>query len=895
MNCSRVTRNSNGFTLAFALMLTVIFSSLLLGIFLFINSNTKQSYKTILKLQAINLAEAGNARALARLNIKTLPTLPEDYEEEDLEDEDDEFFDEFDDDDFFEDEDEDDEDFFGDEFDLANIPRYINFFQIEPYYINVNGGDVINQGTYFSLIAQQRDAIALAKKENSEDPNLFNPLLIQDQYLPLPEVNVERIGTIPIPRGTHFEPGLKIVLANQVAVELKQPSIREEYLNVPSEELSGRVRTKIYNITPNFAEIGQLVDISASGENLDLVTPNFSSGSINIVDSSGVYLSVETEVDAKPGRYRLKWGSDYDYFYLVPALIEGIPPEIEYIYLANESEGQFTTIKNNEELVGLKIKGENLGSPDNPPIIVPDAKGVEVEVTSFTDKEIIFNIKTRKAIPGSYLLSVFNEFGQSNGWIFSIEESPDSDSADPNIGTYSTVITLLDVTSLSNIPFGEFVEGDDLTGRPDEAEDESGGTNGGRAQDARANDPQRGDTRRNSNNKSFDLLKSDLESIWKIETVATVNKVNYKATSIVRRTLPKVSAALTTNSKLSFGISDLKIQGVEEATTTLDESATSGDTTIIVPGTDPEEQRGISQIENPNDRSLSCEGIIENLINCGSREITPASFGFEPGRFIAVIDPGSREEFTDFSIIESIGSNTITVKEPFDEVHYLNDKVVQFVPSVITNFGISRLDAQKYLEPLGSHIKIPGEEKFDNTFEARLEDIKNWTGKFTTDTDVPIDEFEDYEGYFGLNIVNGIPNYDGLNALAGEGLLIVDTTNGGTNPPGTVTIGGNNKLPSIFDGVVYIIGNLKVNGAAEINGAVIVNSPNRRSNLEISGRGFIRYNRLSLQKSIIEMPFTKQINSYKVESSRSQAAFIESHSDALEPGEIDEDKIKFKR
>ncbi len=891
----RKTRNQSGFTLAFALILTIIFSSLLLGIFVFVNSNSKQSLRSINKLQSIALAEAGNGRAIARMNVKTLPDIDgedvyddDDFEDDDFDEDDDDFFDDEDDDDFFDDDDDDDDDFFDDEdddddeffedeFNLKKIPRYINFFIKDPYYVNVNSGEVVSQNRYFNLISEQRESIALARKENPDDPDLANQLLIEDLYLPLPEVNVQRVGAIPFPRGIHFKPGLKVIIANKVPVELKQNSIREEYLNVFPEEGLGGVKTKLYSVSPNYGEFGQIIDINASGENLDSASPRFSDPkAINIINSDQDYLTAEITADAKAGKYRLKWGSDYTFFYVTPTFEGGDEPEVDNLFRErSQEEGggkeQFSSIKNGESQ-RITIIGNHLGSPENPPIVVPDAKGIEIDIESISETNLVFTMKARKAIPGNGVLSVFTKGGQSNSWIFNIEEATADDAIAPTLGTYTTVITLLEANSLSNIPFGEPIESTvDPSGRADAPD-----TGSGRAEDTRGAD-EAGNKRIRRN---FNLLQSDLETIWKVETVATVNKISHKATTIVRRSLPIVNAALTTNSRLSFGQTDIEIKGVEQAATSLQDSASTGDITIEVEGEDADGLRGITAIDDDRE-SLECGAVIEDL-NCQEQELGPGSRGFEIGKLVAIIDPNASDQVTDYSIIESLGSNTITVEDPgFNNSHFINDKVVQFIPSVVTDFPIGRLAAEKHLKPGSTHIKLEGSDSFQNVFQSRLDDIKNWTGTFTEDTEVPLDDFEDFEGYYGLNIISGTPNFDGLNALAGEGLLIIDTTQGGISPAGTVRLGGNSKLPSLFDGIIYIIGKLKITGAVEISGGVVVNSP-EQSTIDIGGRGFISYNEQAISKALLGVPFTKQLHGLKIETSENQENFLKANSGAIE-------------
>ena len=114
--------------------------------------------------------------------------------------------------------------------------------------------------------------------------------------------------------------------------------------------------------------------------------------------------------------------------------------------------------------------------------------------------------------------------------------------------------------------------------------------------------------------RGFDLLRSDLETVWKLETVSTINHVSYKETRILRRTVPKVFAALTSNNKVSFNSGDITVEGLLQARTTLEEGSGIGDTTVTVQGFNEreldrrkeEEQRAYEDSGRPCTNSSSC-------------------------------------------------------------------------------------------------------------------------------------------------------------------------------------------------------------------------------------------------------------------------------------------------
>jgi type II secretory pathway component PulJ len=86
-------RQDQGFTLMYAVVLSVVFASLLYGIYYFLKINLNESSKGIFKLQTIYLAESGNNRALARMNVLSLPELDlEDIELDELAEDEEDFF-----------------------------------------------------------------------------------------------------------------------------------------------------------------------------------------------------------------------------------------------------------------------------------------------------------------------------------------------------------------------------------------------------------------------------------------------------------------------------------------------------------------------------------------------------------------------------------------------------------------------------------------------------------------------------------------------------------------------------------------------------------------------------------------------------------------------------------
>jgi hypothetical protein len=866
-------RNQRGFTLIFAVILCVIFAGLLYSIYYLLAINVKESSKTIFEQQARYLAESGNNRAMSMLNVMKLPDIDaESIQKDDWADDewDDDDFDSWD-DDFFDEEEWDDldEDNFGedDSLFLIKIPRYINFYHKFPYYVNIDTGSVITEQAYFAMINAQQQRIQQNKSQAAEQGTEFQQqeILIEELYFPLPEVNVMYIGSIPIEKGVHLKPGFKVQLAQKIPVDLKRSNIVNEYFNFIPEYKIELPKPILRNITPNFAYQGEYLNIYMEGENLDNIVPVFNSQDIELVSSGSGSASIAISETAKPGKYQVQVGKFKTDFFITP-MRDGSPtPIINEIRLPEFADGnnQFIKIADKAELKNLKIMGENLiDDAKDKPLIIPDGIGFKIDVISYKSDEIVFNIKTDKPSIGSHYISIYTAGGQSSAWIFNVEEGEVEEPEAPDQGSFTTLLTLLEVNSLSNLPFSASIDASS-EGRPDQ---DSGAARPNSNQGGRA-------ASSNSGPKRFNLLKSDLELVWKVETIATVNKHSFKETRIIRRSVPQVEAALTTNNSVVFGQSSIKFEGILEASTRLEESTSSGDTIIYVEGDDPfaEDLR----LKNDEPRlSPTGQAVVEDF-NFGTRSESPQGRGFLKDALIAIVSFSRGDGFSDIGFIESLGDRTITVKKPgFRTSHFRGDEVIQFKPSIITPEPISEREATRTLEPPGSFANLPGKTNFEYVFRTSLEKLEHWT-KVTRNTNVPSSIKSDVDGYFGLNIIRGTPSYTGGNSLYGQGTLIIDTTDGGYNPMGsTVSIGGSTKLPSIFDGVIYIIGNLQITGPIEVSGGIVVNSPNDGKTIRVSGAGNVSYNLKSIQKAIIHLPFVEELRTRLMERSRGQDELV---------------------
>jgi hypothetical protein len=863
-------RNQRGFTLIFAVILCVVFAGLLYSIYYFLSINVKESSKSIYEQQARYLAESGNNRAMGMLNVMKLPDVDaesvdkdDDWADDDFDDDD---WDDWDDDFFDDDEwDDDDDDGMDDSSFLINIPRYINFYHKFPYYVNIDTGSVVTEPAYFSMIQAQQQRIGQNRAQAAESGTEFQQqeILIEELYFPLPEVNVMYIGSIPIEKGVHLKPGFKIQLAQKIPIDLKRPSIVDEYFNYIPEYKLEIPKPILRNITPNLAGQGEYLNVYLEGENLDNVVPAFNSQDIEVVSAGSGSASIAISETAKPGKYQVQVGKFKTDFFIVP-MRDGSPtPIIREIRLPEFVDGnnQFIKIADKAELKNLKIIGENLvDANEGKPLIIPDGVGFKIDIISYKSDEVVFNIKTEKPSVGSHYISLYTAGGQSTAWIFNIEEGEVEEPETPDQGSFTTLLTLLEVNSLSNLPFTASVDASS-EGRPDQ---DLGGTRPESDQGRDAN---------SKGGKKYDLLKSDLELVWKVETIATVNKQSFKETRIIRRSVPQVEAALTTNNSVVFGQSSIKFEGVLEATTRLEESSTSGDTVIYVEGDDPFADDLRLKDDQPR-LSPTGQAVVEDF-NLGMRSESPQGKGFLKDSLIAIVSLNRGDGYSDIGFVESLGKRTITVKAPgFNTSHFRGDDVIQFKPSIITPEPISEREAARSLEPPGSFANLSGKTNFEYVFRTSLEKLEHWT-VVSRNTSVPSDMKSVIDGYFGLNIIRGTPSYTGSNSLYGQGTLIIDTTDGGYNPMGsTVSIGGSTKLPSIFDGVIYIIGNLQITGPLEVSGGIIVNSPNDGKTIRVAGSGNVTYNLKSIQKAIIHLPFVEELRTRLMERSSGQDELI---------------------
>ena len=139
------------------------------------------------------------------------------------------------------------------------------------------------------------------------------------------------------------------------------------------------------SISPNYAFPGDLVDIFVDGDNLSQSKVNFSSSSFELVDISNSVdlITVNINEETKPGTYTLNVSGQRVNFYVAAKFDPNIPPpELFDIFIKDEELGlkQMTEIGNSGTFKDLKLRGRNLLAGDQPPIIIPDIKGVNLRL-----------------------------------------------------------------------------------------------------------------------------------------------------------------------------------------------------------------------------------------------------------------------------------------------------------------------------------------------------------------------------------------------------------------------------------------------------------------------------------------------------------------------------------
>ena len=208
---------------------------------------------------------------------------------------------------------------------------------------------------------------------------------------------------------------------------------------------------------------------------------------------------------------------------------------------------------------------------------------------------------------------------------------------------------------------------------------------------------------------------------------------------------------------------------------------------------------------------------------------SPAELGFTPGSLVTVYMEGSQVTDLDYAVISKVKRDTIELVPPgLKNFHYEGDQVYQFIPPVISGEKIDEKEAERHLVPRELAVSIPNYANEHTIFRSDINQFAELADLFTNDPIVPKDEFDIPLGYMGLSYIEGTPAYDKDNPLIGKGILIIDTRSDNQGRAiGQVEISGDSKGQSHFAGVIYIKGNLRIEGNANIRGAIIVDNDKR--------------------------------------------------------------------
>ena len=807
-------RNEAGITLPFALILTFIFSALVSVGYLFVSVNLNQMQSNLHNIQAIAVAEGINERIKARLNTKTKPTVSPEQEEA-LALHKDEFEDEFEDEEgFFEEEDFDEEtesfdEYYADE--VLKISRYITFR--EPP-------------------APEEDAVMEEGLEPTQDTSQ------------VPEANVEMIGSISVPRGTVFQKGLMLVVYKEERLNLKLEDIS------PESTISFKNKIPvplIKELSPNYCEANSRCSFAVIGENLDYdKKARFTSNNITIEDiKSGPFVEFLISMDAAPGETRFYWENAYSDFYIIPKYDGSYNPIIDEVKTTYNNE-QLLKVNAGQRGVTIVIYGQDLFLQKSQPVVIPNASGIVPTVNSSSPngKEITVSLNVDKKVsPGVYSLIVATEGGLSNAWLFNVLPAKDTqDLISTNTATYTSSLTLLDVMVVDNllplVDEGETLEPNLTQKRPEDTKQKDKTPDKENNGEDEEDEDVFGDEVPEKE-KLSPFANTDLETVWLLETSSMVGRATKTISEIIHRQIPDISGAITTNGEIDFSGGSFNIVGTTTAMTVLVEPTYLSSTTLIVPGPTDEE----SNIR-PDEMAQPVQ--------------TPGELGFIPEAFVAVYKNAEDIYDLDYGKVKSIGINTIELFPPgLMNFHYENEEVYQFNPPIISKEKIEGSEAIKHIVPRGLSLTSPSSAIFKNLFNVNLDQFAELADLYTNEPTIPVDDLGIPLGYMGLSYVEGTPVYDNKNALVGKGVLVIDTrADNSGEPSGVVEINGDSKSPADFTGVVYVRGNLKIEGNANINGALIVdNGAGGMIEIGSSALGKITYSDKAVRQSILYIPF----------------------------------------
>ncbi len=800
-------RNSYGLTLPFALILTFIFSALVSVSYLFVSVNLYQMQSNLQSVQAISIAEGTNETIKARLNTKSKIQPSQEQEqrlkspdEEEEEDEEDESLTEEE----FDENSEDFDEYYADE--VLKISRYITFREPKT--------DEQSQGL------QSRPEASPTSEEQSqnEQPAAQNPL-----------ASVEMIGSIDIPPGTILSKGTMIVVYKDETVDLVLKEITDTG-KLTKPKLPVPI---IKSLSPNYCEPGSRTSFVVSGDNLGFDQKvKFNNKEITVEDIvSGPTAKILVGEEVMPGITYFYWNGMRTEFYIVP-VFDGSPrPEISEI--KTNDGNQLISAKAGQRHINILITGRNLFLKKAQPVIIPDVTGIIPKVLSQSENgsQIAASVDLDyKVEPGVHSLSIATEGGVSNSWVFNVLPPDDKPDLSGNIAKVSSSLTLLEVRVLENLLpiIGEEENNNQQEVNPAPEEEEI-----------------------SEKAKLSAFANTDLETVWLLETTAKVGNTVKTISEVINRELPNIHAGLITNGSVRLEGGSYQILGTTNSMTTLTEPTYISNTILMVEGPpeEPEEPLEIYQQSAPQTTPPIK---------------SPSELGFTPGGFAAVFKEGTMVTNLDYSIISKVGRDTIELIPPgLMDFHYKDDQVYQFIPPIISGERLNDDDLEKHVIPKELALNIPGFANEQTIFRSNIEQFAELADLYTNDPSIPKDEYDIPVGYMGLTYIDGTPVYNKDNALAGKGILIIDTRSDNQGRPiGIVEISGDSKSQSNFSGIIYIKGDLRIDGNVTINGTVVVDNENRGSVLfSSSSLGKITYDEKSIRQGLLSTPFTTKAGS----------------------------------
>lgn len=789
--------------------------------YLFVTINIKGLQSNLQALQAISIAEGINERIKARLNTKTKIQISPEQEEKIKSEEED----------IFEDEEElaEDEESFEDDFDEETE-------DFDEYYAD----EILKISRYITF----RDPPEPPEtSEEGEEPSQAESINQK------PEANVEMIGSINIPGGTVLNKGTMIVVYKDEKINLNLPDISPEQ---PKQFKAKLPIPLIKSLSPNYSEGNKRSSFIVVGENLNH-TENLRFGNKEIVIEDvrgGPRVEFLIQKDVMPGLVRFYWEGAQSEFYVTPTFDGSSRPVITDV--KTQDNNQLLEVMAGQRGIALMVYGLDLYLKKSLPVVIPDVCGIvpKVKDTSQNGNELTVTVDIdRKVDPGIHSLVVATEGGISNGWVFNILPPPEEEIT-ANVATFSSSLTLLDIRVV-----------DDLLPVIDESEDfeETEKTKKQNEETEEEDLPEESEEEEvKESQKLGPFANTDLETLWLLETSAMVGKITRTVSETVTRQTPNINFGVTTNGHVYLEGGGFKIIGAATAKAALAEPTYISNTVLKVSsgqgGRETEKQRSKETKEEPEGEEEIPEQTISDL-------------GFQVGGLVAVYKDGERIDELDYATIGKIEGDTIELSPPgLMDFHYEGDLISQFIPPLISREKVTESEAEKHLAPSNFAISIPNYAKFPNIFRSNTEQFAELADLYTNETTVPQDDFGLPLGFMGLSYLESTPAFSDNNSLTGKGILIIDTRSDNLGKPaGEVEISGDSRNPAEFNGIVYVHGNLRIDGNVTINGALIVDNESS-GQLQISNNatGRIAFNQNIIKQCLLYTPFSTKPGTVKI-------------------------------